>query len=268
MVQWINHINKAYINVSAPTIKVFKLDKAMTNPDNLYGEEMTSRIYLNPFTIRAFHLDNTWKQLLLADGTGPYKEEEENIQFVMNFENMVQRIRALKSAHVAEMAITYQGTLIPYASKIGNFFTIKAGSTVIGSFDVTNSNYNTVQKLGNAINNISAFKVILLGRNDTAINLVNFAETSFKANTLVVYSVDRTYSNLTEIIEAGDCVLSNKWRLYEVMNANPAGDIGWDYVTYIVSCKLANVLQCQLPGDYKTKIQAYAHNIGQKLFME
>jgi hypothetical protein len=267
MVQWINHINKTYLNFAAPKIKIFKLDKVATVKDTLYGEEKTTRIYLNPFEIRAFHLDNPWKQLLGGNGAA-YREEEDNIQFVMNFEDMVTKIRNLKYGHIAEMTITYHGVYVPYASKSGNMFTIKVNGATIGYFDVTNGNYNTVQKLANAINGLSGFSVVITGKNDTASNLVSFTEVAFKGVGLMVYTLDTSYANITDVIEHGDVILTNKWRLYEVLNANPAGDVGWDYVTYVVSCNLANVNQVQLPSDYTGKVAAYKYGIGQKVSAE
>jgi len=36
MIEWVNFINKAYINLAAPLVKVFKMDKVNTRIDTLY----------------------------------------------------------------------------------------------------------------------------------------------------------------------------------------------------------------------------------------
>lgn len=259
MIQVVNFWNKMYINFVAPKLTIFKLDKVKTNIDNVYVEEQFSRIFLPPFTIRGFHLDNTWKQLL--GGLMPFREEEDNIQFVINFENMVQIIRGLKYSHLSEMTITYSGNGIPTAYKSSSLLILKVNGNVVGSFDCGNLAYNTTLKLGNAINTLTNFSVILTGSNDSSINLVDFNEINFKNSNLMIYSFNHSYQNLSDVIEYGDLILTNKWRLYEVLNAAPGGDFGWDWVTYVLSCNLAKIDQCILPGDYVQQIKAHQFNL-------
>ena len=263
MIEWINFINSAYIQFSAPQLKIFKLDKVRTQKDPVYAEEQFSRIFLPPFNIRGFHLDNTWKQLL--GGLMPYREEEDNIQFVINFQNMVQTIRKLKYLHVAEIHITYTGKGIPFASNLGGLFLIKVDGIIVGSFSLDNIAYNTIAKLGTAIGDLTNFTVTLTGQNDASLNLVDFAEINFKNRELLVYSIDGAYENINDVIEAGDLVLTNKWRLYEVLNCNPSGDMLWDYVTYTLSCNLAKLDQAVLPGDYNAQIKIHQLNLPRTL---
>ena len=266
MIEWVNFINKAYINFVAPTIKVFKHDKKRTNIDPVYAEEQFTRMYLPPFTLRAFHLDNTWKQIL--GGMQPYREEEDNIQFVLNFQNMVQTVRGLKYSHIAELHIKYNGVGNPTAVKTGTILIFKVNGSIVGYYDVSYQSYNTVSKLGNAINSLPNFSVILKGQNDSSVNLVSFAEVTYKNGELVIYSLNPLYQNLTDVIEYGDIILTNKWRIYEVINANPGGDFGWDWVTYVISCNLAKIDQVILPGDYNKQVKEHQFNLLQKTNME
>jgi hypothetical protein len=266
MLEYINFLNKSYINFVAPSLKIFKLNKAATEKDLVYGEEKFSRLYLPPFDIRGFHLDNSWRQLL--GGILPYREEEDNIQFVVNFENMVQTIRTLKYLHIANLHITYTGKGTPTATNASGIFTLKVDGTTVGVFTLSNINYNTALKLGNAISNLTNFTATIDGQNDSSSNLINFAEINFKNRELLVYSTDTSYTAITDVIEAGDLVLTNKWRLYEVLNCNPGGDFGWDWVTYVMSCNLARMDQCVLPGNYNEQIKNHQFNITQRINME
>jgi len=265
MIEWVNHINKAYINLTAPLIKVFKLDKTATKTDTLYNEEKSSRIYLPPFEMRAFHLDNAWQQTL---GIYATEEKEETMQFGTNFEDMVQRIRDLKNSHITDMYITYAGTGTPSASNDGTDFIIKVNGSIIKSFDLTNHVYNTTLKLGTNINLIEDFTVTIYGKNDVSIALENFAETSFKTQTLEVFTLDATYANITDVIENGDAILTNKWRLYEVANAMPFGDFGWDYTMWRLDGTLAKLDQMDLPANYQDEIEEHQYGIKDKISLE
>lgn len=265
MLQWVNEINNAYMNLVAPKVKVFKLDKVKTVIDDLYKEEKYARIYLPPFEMRAFHLDMRWAQLL---GPDPFKEQEENIQVTMNFENMVQVIRDLKNAHTSDIYITYSSTEVPSALKSATQFQLKIDGSTIATYDLQSDAFNTVSRLASAIAGQDNFSVTLDGINDSSIDLVNFGETSFQDAQLGVYSKDNTYDNITDVIEYGDLVLTNKWRLYEVLSANPSGDFGWDWVQYTITGNLIRMDQVNLPGDYETQIAEHQQGIKDRIDFE
>jgi hypothetical protein len=264
MIEVVNFWNKAYINLTAPLVRVFKLDKVDTRIDSLYVES-NNRIYLNPYDMRAFHLDNYWQQMLGLFGT---EEQEETMSFIVNFEDMVQRIRDLKHDHITDVYITYDGTGIPSALKTGNNFLVKINGSTVINYNLLEVNYNTTKKLATAINTIDDWTVTLDGRNDTSPNLVDFNEVVFTGQTLNVFSEEIMYDNVTDVIEAGDAILTNKWRLYEVKNAQPAGDFAWDYVTWKLDCTLARMDQMDLPANYAAEIEEHQYGIKDKIGME
>lgn len=260
-------MNRAYINLYAPIIKVFKLDKAATTVDEVYGEVSGSRIYLPPFEMKAFHLDNTWTQTL-GEGTMPYLETQENISFIVNFEDMVQKIRDLRNAHTSEINIDYSGTGTPSASKIGTTFVLKENGSAIITADLTNGTYNTVQKLGTIINNQSNFSVTLVGENALSTDIISFNEVSFANSVLQVYVADPTYQNCTDIIESGDVILTHNWHLYEVLKNVPTGDFGWNYVTYKLDCNIRSLDEAVLPAEYTEQIKRHEYGIRERIEIE
>lgn len=265
--KWLSFLNKKYIDTHAPLIKVFPLDKEATQIDELYGSVVNSRIYLPPYEIRAFHLDNKWLQVL-GEGTMPYLETEEDITFVLNFEDMVQKIRDLKNLHISDIYINYTGTGVPTAIKTGNTLIIKVNSIVIGAYDLTNSNYNTTKKLAAAINVLPSISAEFIGRNDSSSNLVSFKETAFKNVKLQVFSEDKTYININDVIEKGDVILTHKWRLYETLSNMPSGDIGWDYATFEIKGNLRTLDKAVLPGNYDEQIKKHEYSLRDKIEME
>lgn len=266
--QWISYLNREYMRLNAPQIWVFKLDKEKSQEDDLYGETQIARIYLPAFSIRAYHLDNTWRQVL-GEGTMPYLETQDNIQFVLNFEDMVQTIRDLKVRHTTDIFIDYTGNGEATASKSNDQFIIKVDGAEVANFDLTSSSYNTTNKLTSAISGLSGFLATSEGQNDSSSSLVSFRETRFyKSSKLNIYSEDETYQNSTDVIEAGDLVLTHKWFLYEVLSNLPGGDYGWDYATYVLSCNIRSVDKAQLPNNYIEQIRRHEYGLRDKIEME
>ncbi|MAG50302.1 hypothetical protein CL621_01515 [archaeon] len=265
MKEWLNFINNSYINLAAPTIKIFKLDKTATEIDTLYNEAQ-SRIYLPPFEIKSLHLDNSWMQLL----SSTYREQEENIVFVMNFETMVKTIRDQKNKHVTDIYVTYDGdtAVVPALKKSGDTLQLITDGSVVEMFNLNALTYNTTYKVASALQAQVGFEAEISGVNDDSSNIVNFATTTFQEAELNIYSLDDTFTNITDVVEAGDLVLTNKWRLYEVYNANPSGNFGWEWIQYSITCNLAPIERVNLPGNYIEQIRQHQLNLAQNLDME
>lgn len=267
MNQWASYINKQYMHLHAPTIKIFKLDKERTDIDTLYGEVETSRIYLPPFDMKAFHLTNEWEQII-GSGSMPYLESEENMSFIVNFEDMVQVIRDLKIKKIANLYITYSGAGNPTALKQGNVLLLKVDDEVIEEIDLEHYSTRTVKKLSQVINNIEDFSSVFEGDNDVSINIINFKETRFKLSRLHIYTPDSTYRYITDVIEKGDVILTNKWRLYEVASNMPGNDFGWEFTTFILQCNLRSIDEAILPGNYVEQIKKHQYGLAHKIDME
>lgn len=265
--QWISYLNKEYMELYAPSVKVFKLDKVVTKLDNPYTEALHSRIYLPYFEMRVFHLDNTWRQVL-GEGTMPYLETQENIQFIANFENMVNIHRELKNRHSSDIYIEYTGSGEPTAEKIGDSLTLRISDTVVKIFNLINDNYRTLKKLVAEINAVPNFSASLKGENDLSKALVSFGKTSFKYEKLNLYVKDKTYKNITEVVEAGDLVLTHQYFLYEVLSNKPGGDFGWDYVTFVIEGNLRSLDKAQLPGNINRIIKEKEYGIRDKTEIE
>ena len=265
--KWVSELNKKYINISAPSVQIFKLDKTITRVDELYGETEGSRIYLPPFSMRMMYLDNPWAQNL-GVGNSPYLEKEENILFTVNFEDMVNEIRNLKNRHISDIEINFIGIGSGSLENTGTNLLFKKNGTLVTSFNLEDSLYSTTQKLTDRINLLSDFTATLNGDNDSSISLVPFSEMRFQGNIINVYSQDTTYINCTDIIEKGDVILTQKYKLYEVYSNLPGGDFGWDYATMGLSCNLRTLDKADLPSDYVRQIKDKEYGLRDKVKME
>lgn len=264
---WISYVNKHYMQLNAPTIKIFKLDKERTHIDKLYGEVESSRIYLPPFKMKAFHLTNSWEQLI-GSGSMPYLENEESMSFIVNFEDMVQTIRDLRIKKIANLYISYSGSGNPTALKQGNKILLKIDDVFVEEIDLEHYSTRTVKKLAEVIQNIDNFSAVFSGENDVSTNLVDFKETRFKLSKLHIYTPDTTYSHITDVIEKGDLLLTNKWRLYEVASNMPGSDFGWEFTTFVLQCNLRTIDEAILPGNYVEQIKKHQYGLTHKIDME
>lgn len=265
--QWISYLNKQYMDLYAPTIKIFKLDKVETTIDNPYTEEKYSRIFLPYFEMKAFHLDNTWKQVL-GEGTMPYLETQENLQFVVNFDDMVNKHRELKFKHSSDLFIEYNGNGTPSIENVSNNLILRIDGIISTIFNLENTNYKTLKKLVSAINLLQNFSATLKGENDLSINLISFGKTNFKNEKLNLFIEDITYKNITEILEKGDLILTHNYFLYEILSNKPGGDFGWDYATFILDANLRSLDKAQLPGDINKIIEKREYGLRNQIELE
>lgn len=264
MHQWVNNLNRSYMELYGAKIKVFRLDKIASAKHELYVEDIT-RIYLPPFDIRSLHDDGKWHGFL---GSDLYAEQEPPMMIYVNFENMVQKISDLKRAHVANLYIEYSGSGAPTIQKKGNLLTIWIGKQKYLEYDVTDRRYSTIRKLATYIHDFDDFNCQLEGENDLSRNIVDFEKTAFSGRQILIYTEDTAFKNVSDVIEMGDAILTNKYRLYEVMDVAPAGEFGWEYSTWKIECKLASPEKYNLPGNYIEQIKKNEYGLRTKLEIE
>jgi len=264
---WISYINNHYMELNAPTVKIFKLDKANTIIDDFYGEVKSARLYLRPFEMRAFYLTNPFDQMI-GSGSMPYLESEEEMIFIVNFENMVKTIRDLKDKEVSSIYISYNGEDNPTAYKSGNILTLKVNDQIVKSFDLTLPDFRTTKKLTQQINTVPFFYAYMEGENDSSSNIISFKETRLKHGKLHIYTPDTVYSNITDVIEKGDLILTDKWRLYEVNSNVPTQDFGWEYSQFTLKCHLRTLDEANLPDNYIEQIRKHQYGLASKVDME
>jgi hypothetical protein len=252
---YVSYMNSAYMGMYAPTVQIFKLDKKNTVLEPLYGSAKHSLVFLPPFTMRAWHLDNPWKGTLNIE---PYIEIEENIKYVVNFNDMVKAHRDLKNKHNADIFISYAGSGVPSAKNENGILSFFVNGATVGSYELNDVNLSTTSKLVSRINTMSGFTATVAGINVPSIEIVDFNLTAFKDSQFNIFAPDPTYANITDLLEMGDMILTSKYRAYNVLNANPTGDFGWNYSTFTLDCNLYEIDQLDgLPSSYRREIESH-----------
>lgn len=266
MHEWVNYLNRSYMELYGAKIKIFRLDKVATKKHELYIEEaQTGRLYLPPIEMRSLHDDNKWRGSL---GLDIYHESEQPFVVYVNFENMVQKISDARKRHISNIYIRYFGQGIPTIQKENNTLTIWIGKIKLLEYDLNDRLYATVKKLASHIHSFDDFECELEGENDLSRNIVDFVNTPFSGRQILIYSEDTAYKNVSDIIEIGDAILTNKYRLYEVQDVAPGGEFGWNYTTWKLECKLAPIENFNLPGNYVEQIKRNEYGLKTKINME
>jgi len=258
MQQWVDFMSKSYIDSVGPEVKVFKMDKTETQLDELYGESSQGRIYLPPFPIRTIYDSNKWVGFLDAGG---YQEQEETLTMMINFGNMVKKITDLRKKHVAELYISYAGKGTPFVEKVDSVLILYVNNKVHLTIDLTNNLFSTIRKLASRIDMYTNWSCKIEGENDLSVNLIDFNKTSFNQRETMIYTIDQTYKNITDVIEMGDTILTSRYRLYEVTSAAPAGDFGWNYSLWQLGLELASPDRFNLPGNYIEQMRDNQHGL-------
>ena len=243
---WIRYLNNEYIELNGIKIHVFKFDKKRTNIDPVYLSS-EDKLYLEPFDIRGIHLDNIYRASL---GIDVFTEVEDNLEIFVNFDKMVKVIRDLKNKRKTSIFIKprLDNTIYDFM-KEGNTITILKNRQSFETIDLTE--FPTTKRLKDELLNIGDFEVQRIGDNSKSMSLVDFKKTRIKNSILEIYSEDITYRNITDVIELGDVILTHDNRFYEVIEARPAGNFGWDYHLYHLTLKRSDVADYSLPGRWK-----------------
>lgn len=264
--QWVNYLNREYINNYGPYINIFRLDKERTKIHELYmEEETTGRIYLPPYEMNALYNTGVWTGLL---DTSLFNENEQNFILFVNFDDMVNKTREQKEKYISKIFIEYEGEGTPSIKKEREKITIFINDEVFKEVDLKERKYKSIEKMCFNLNELKGFKVYYEGRNSLSKNIVDFSKNYFKDIEIMFYVKDDTYKNITEVIEMGDAILTEKNRLYEVIDAKPAGEFGWDYNLWRLECKLGKIDSMNLPDNWTEKIIKNEYGLRLKTKME
>lgn len=264
--QWVNYLNREYINNYGPYINIFRLDKEQTKKHELYMEEGESgRIYLPPYEMNVLYNTGVWTGTL---DIGLFSENEQNFVLFANFDEMIHRNREQKNKRSVEIFLEYDGEEKPSIKKKNEEIVIYLDGNEFKRLDLNEREYKSTQKLTTYLNSLMGFKCRHKGKNTISKDIVDFSLISFEGFEIMFYVKDETYKNVSEVIEMGDAILTERNRLYEVIEARPAGEFGWDYNLWRLECKLAKINMMNLPDNWSQRIINNEYGLRAKTKME
>jgi hypothetical protein len=216
--------------------------------------EKYRRVYLPHFMQRAQYKTNIYTTQL---NLNIFEENEEKLEFVFNFDRMVHNIRALKDK-VSGTLVIKNRRKTPITLKIENDrFIISVEQNIIINEDISDT--KTIKSFVAEMNKkIFDIKFEYEGNNED-ISFLKFNAPILlnKGKQKIIQIEDNTYKNCTDVIENGAMILTDRYRLYQVIEARPATDsYGNLWCSWICKGALAELSVADaMPGDYRTLIE-------------
>jgi len=245
---YISYMNDFYIKNNGIKVLIFKLDKKRTQIDDLYMEERGGRIYLPPFELNAMYFDPKFQGVL---GLNLFSQElvagSGNQLFYFNFDTMVKKHFELKNGLVkTKLIITYSGSEKFEIEADGQSFSVYKIDEQIAKVEY--NSFRTIEKLVNNLNTISGVTASFEGENCPSKFIGIFSKVNITKRIAEVEIKDDIYKNITDVVQSGDIIITEKNDAFEAVEGNLEGNFGWKYATYKVTCKSADIRQASLPG--------------------
>lgn len=236
---------------------IFKLDKQKTDL-SVFGEAKDARVYLPHFEQRALYNTNEWTGVV---NTNNYSEKEETLSFEYNFARMVYNLRDLKDKIAGELTIINKSEEIFHLVIENNTFLLKSKNAVT-LVELKLSDYKSISLFINAAQKAcSLISLSYSGDMEEASNIFNINTRLLPNRRLKVNVKDRTYLNCADIIDVGDIILTDSYKLYQVQNAYPSGNYINEYLSWTCKCNTCDIALANLPDDYRKIVTRHQYNL-------
>lgn len=243
------------INMTGRKTYIFKLDKVDTELSEVYKEEKHGRIYLPHFEQRALYKTSLFVSQL---DTQNFTEKENNLELEYNFGRMVHNIHELKSKSIGVLNIK-NISKIPLTIEIDKSFILRNNSELLYEASLDGSIFSFLNKLketslieasysgdGENLDFIEKVNLRLLPRRNIDIQLSN-----------------SIYKNVTDVIDRGDIIVTDRKRVYQVVAAYPRDDNYQNYVSWKIQGELINLAKVDgMPNDFAELIKENQYNLG------
>lgn len=227
---------------------VFLLDRQKTEISEVYNEAENGRIYLPHFEQRALYNTNEWQNVVNFNN---FMETEDTQKFEFNFARMVCNIRDLKDKKSGKLSVKNTSEEILHLKIEENKFVLTSTKFV----ELLNLDLNNYKSIKSFILDVSKkCSIISLeysGDEEEAKNISSINIKLYPNRKESVEVNDRVYQNCGDVIQAGDLILTDKYKLYQVNSAVPTGTQINEYTSWTCSCNTINIALANLPNDYR-----------------
>ena len=238
---------------------VFLLDKKQTELSEVYKEEMHGRVYLPYFKQRGIYKSNTFISQL---GVKNYTETEENLEIEYDFGRMVHNISELKMNSAGVLNIKNIATEPLEIEFNKNKFIIKNFRQTLYETELENTIYKFISKTKK-----EQHLVDFIYKGDSEI-MPAIEKIFIKLKPRRGYELNlnnSVYKNVSDVISQGTAIVTDRYRLYQVVGAYPRNDIYGRYVNWNVQCELMNIAKADgLPNDFSEFIKKNQYGLGKR----
>lgn len=231
---------------------IFLLDREKTETSEIYNEAIGARIYLPHFEQRALYKLNEWVNNI---GLNNFVEQEDTLEFEFNFSRMVCNIRDLKDKKSGVLTIQNKSEELLHLVIENEFFSLRTSKSVI-LLEADLTKFKSIKQFINYIESkCSLVSFSYEGDMEEARNIssINVKLKPNKKETIEI--LDKTYQNCQDVIWAGDIILTDKYKLYQVTNAYPTGSLVNEYNSWTCKCNVMDLAKASLPNDYRKIVE-------------
>lgn len=248
----------ASVEIQGRRCYIFLLDREKTDKSEVYNEAKTARIYLPHFEQRALYNTNEWTGTI---GLNNYVENEDTQKFEFNFARMVCNIRELKDKKSGKLTIRNLSNEIFHLIIENNRFILRSGKSVV-LLDLDLNNYKSIKQFVNDVKSkCSLIEMEYSGNMEPAKNIISVNKKIIPNRKNEFDVVDITYQNCYDVIEKGDIILTDKYKLYQVNNAYPSGTLINEYNSWTCNCNVLDLAVASLPDDYRKIVERNKYNL-------
>lgn len=238
----------ASVEIQGRRCYVFLLDRKKTEVSEVYNEAKNGRIYLPHFEQRALYSLNEFQGLI---GLNNYVEKEDTLKFEFNFARMVCNIRDLKDKKAGKLMIKNISNEIFLLSIENNKFVVKSKNQVILLEEDLTKYKSITAFINSAKKRCSVIDLSYEGDMEEAKNINSVSMRLVPNRKEEIWVNDRLYENCGDVIDNGDIILTDKYKLYQVNNAYPTGAMVNEYTSWTCHCNVTDIAIANLPDDYR-----------------
>lgn len=248
----------ASVEIQGRRCYVFLLDRKKTEVSEVYNEAKNGRIYLPHFEQRALYSLNEFQGLI---GLNNYVEKEDTLKFEFNFARMVCNIRDLKDKKAGKLMIKNISNEIFFLSIENNKFVVKSKNQVILLEEDLTKYKSITAFINSAKKRCSVIDLSYEGDMEEAKNINSVSMRLVPNRKEEIWVNDRLYENCGDVIDNGDIILTDKYKLYQVNNAYPTGAMVNEYTSWTCHCNVTDIAIANLPDDYRKIITRNSYGL-------
>lgn len=248
----------ASVEIQGRRCYVFLLDRKKTEVSEVYNEAKNGRIYLPHFEQRALYSLNEFQGLI---GLNNYVEKEDTLKFEFNFARMVCNIRDLKDKKAGKLMIKNISNEIFLLSIENNKFVVKSKNQVILLEEDLTKYKSITAFINSAKKRCSVIDLSYEGDMEEAKNINSVSMRLVPNRKEEIWVNDRLYENCGDVIDNGDIILTDKYKLYQVNNAYPTGAMVNEYTSWTCHCNVTDIAIANLPDDYRKIITRNSYGL-------
>lgn len=248
----------ASVEIQGRRCYVFLLDRKKTEVSEVYNEAKNGRIYLPHFEQRALYSLNEFQGLI---GLNNYVEKEDTLKFEFNFARMVCNIRDLKDKKAGKLMIKNISNEIFLLSIENNKFVVKSKNQVILLEEDLTKYKSITAFINSAKKRCSVIDLSYEGDMEEAKNINSVSMRLVPNRKEEILVNDRLYENCGDVIDNGDIILTDKYKLYQVNNAYPTGAMVNEYTSWTCHCNVTDIAIANLPDDYRKIITRNSYGL-------